>query len=922
MFLCSRNTSLIDITLEILRSIVIAFLLGIFWVDSRDEAIRNQKGWHLVFLGFALIFFASLIDITDNFPELNRFVIIGDTTTQSVIEKVIGYLSGLVLLAFGFRTWLPAIKQVQDLSESLQAAKDSLEQQVSERTRNLENVIKEREEVEQALRESDMHLRSVIDNAVDGIITINETGEVWEFNPAAEKIFGYSASEVLGRNIAILIPGQDRAGHDHYIKNYINTGRAKVIGIGREVSGLRKDGKTVPLDLSMFETHQRDQLFFTSILRDISERKQAEITLRESEQHFRALFENAAVGIVRTDTEFHITDANATFLEFLQYERDELIGKPYSEFTHPDDLEPSREYLDRIASVDKGPKLEKRYIRKDGSIVWARISMSAIHANDGSVVAWMAAIEDITERKHAEAAIEGSKKMLQLVLDSIPTRVFWKNCDSVYIGCNRQFARDAGFEDPRKIIGKTDFDLVWHKQAEDFTSSDRRVMQSGKAKLGYEKQQTTASGDTLWLSANKVPLTDVDGEIIGLLGAYEDITERKKAQSEREKLQLQLQQAQKMEAIGQLTGGIAHDFNNILASIMGFTQLAISKYAGSIDEKLDLYLNETYHAGERARDLIAQLLAFSRTGTGEARLLSLEPLVKETVKMLQSTLPSNIRVQFQVEEEVPKVRLDPVHVIQIVMNLCINASDAIAGHGVITIHIGQIHADHATCNACHMEADGDYVQLSVQDTGAGIEPEQQTRIFDPFFTTKEIGKGTGMGLSVVNRIVHENHGHILVESMPGAGTTFHLLFPVGVQSEDAPTVTLDTATTKAPLSTASILIIDDDQSIGQFIGELLQDRGFKATVMSDSQAAVALFKSEMNKFDLVLTDQSMPELTGAELARELLALRPDLPIIIMTGYSDEINEESATRLGIRGFMTKPLASNTLIEMILNLLSKK
>ena len=1018
-------------------------LLAIFWLDGRDPSIRNQSGWRLIFWGFALIFFGSLVDITDNFPSLDRFIVLGNTFTQSVIENVFGYLTGLALLAWGFRKWLPSIRQTQTLSRSLQEAKDTLEQQAAERTRKLETEIRERQQVELALRERDVHLHSVIDNAIDAIITINDRGEITAFNPAAETIFGYSSSEVLGQNIAILIPGQDHATHDRYISNYVHTGQAKVIGIGRELDGLRKDGTTVPLDLSMYETHQGNQRFFTSIIRDISERRQAEIALRNSEQHFRALFESAAIGIVRTDTSFRITDANATFLDFVKYPLEELVGKSYKEFTHPDDIDPSRDYLDQVASSSKRLHLEKRYMRKDGKMVWARVSMSAIHGNDEAAIAWMAAIEDITdlkiteqalnqfkstldqthdcvyifdpdslkftyanqgaveqigyaieelkdmapvdikpdiderqfrsiiaplisgkrssitfetvhqhkngklipveivlqylapeketprfiaivrdisERKRSAAAIEASKQMLQLVFDSIPSRVFWKNRDSVYLGCNRQFARDAGLDDVRMIVGKTDLDMPWKAQAERFRASDTQVMESGKPKLAYEKQQTNADKKTIWISANKVPLTDIDGEIIGILGAYEDITERKNALSEREKLQQQLQQAQKMEAIGQLTGGIAHDFNNILASIMGFTQLAISKYTGRVDEKLELYLNETYHAGERARDLIAQLLAFSRTGTGETRLLSLEPLVKETVRMLRSTLPSNIRVQLNADDNVPKITIDPVHVIQIVMNLCINARDAIQGHGLISIHIQQFHSDHETCNACHMEAEGDYVQLCVQDTGAGIEPEQLTRIFDPFFTTKEIGRGTGMGLSVINRIMHENHGHIIVESQPGEGTSFRLLFPAGSQREETAADAVDAQAYKASASTASnILIVDDNQSVGQFIGELLQDRGFRATVMNDSQAAVALFKSDIEKFDLVLTDQSMPELTGAELAQELLSLRPDLPIIIMTGYSDDINEERATRMGIRGYMTKPLESNQLIQMITGLL---
>lgn len=305
--------------------------------------------------------------------------------------------------------------------------------------------------------------------------------------------------------------------------------------------------------------------------------------------------------------------------------------------------------------------------------------------------------------------------------------------------------------------------------------------------------------------------------------------------------------------------------------------------------------------------------------------------------MLEATLPSSIQLSSQIEADVPAVMTDPVQLQQVLMNVCINARDAIGDKGRIDIWVRRVRMtkrgphDSRTdaggtglcriCDSCHNEIEeGNYVELSTQDSGPGMGDDMLKRIFEPFFTTKDISKGTGMGLSMVHGIIHQHNGHILVDSELGVGTTFRLLFPVGESGSNHQSVNqTETSPMSGRLNGARILIVDDEESIGRFMGDLFENRGGKPTIMVDSQAALDLFRQDPAAFDLVITDQTMPGLTGAELAQKMLALRPDLPMILCTGYSEVMDETKARELGIRGYLTKPMDVKTLFNLAQSLI---
>jgi nitrogen-specific signal transduction histidine kinase/ActR/RegA family two-component response regulator len=393
-----------------------------------------------------------------------------------------------------------------------------------------------------------------------------------------------------------------------------------------------------------------------------------------------------------------------------------------------------------------------------------------------------------------------------------------------------------------------------------------------------------------------------------------DITNRTLSEAEQARLQRELEQAQKMEALGQLTGGIAHDFNNSLGIILGYTSLARTIGIDGEPEKLDKYLAKVEMAGERTRKLIAQMLAFSRSGSSSAEPLYLEQLVREDIKLLRPTLPSSVEIRSRIASDLPPVEIEPVQVNQLLMNLSINARDAMNGSGVISYSLSLAKDLQAECSCCHRKVEGDWVELSVADTGSGIEAQHMNKLFEPFFTTKEVGKGTGMGLSVIHGIVSGCGGRILVESQVGKGARFRLLFPPVAGHEGAAAIEKEAMPSLAAGSGQHILIVDDEPALCSFLSELLQHQGYRTTVHSSSVRALKLLQQRSHGFDLLITDQTMPRITGLDLVSRARESNPDLPVILCSGYSEEIDSEGAAGLDI-SYLDKPVASGTLLEVV-------
>ena len=408
---------------------------------------------------------------------------------------------------------------------------------------------------------------------------------------------------------------------------------------------------------------------------------------------------------------------------------------------------------------------------------------------------------------------------------------------------------------------------------------------------------------------------ELDGEPC-VLAALRDRTEERRAERDRLNLQNQLQQASKMEAIGQLAGGIAHDFNNILASIIGYAELIQSARDRLADDTVDSYLGEVVTAGHRARDLISQMLTFTRANRGAPQPVDIAEAISDVSRMLRAAIPASIDVTTDFADELPRVYADPVQLQQIIINLLVNARDAIDGEGRIRVEARR-DGQNEGCAACGKRLADEHIVLSVSDTGHGIPEETRARIFEMYFTTREPGKGTGIGLWLINNLVHEYDGHVTLRSSAGAGTTFevHLpaVLPAAAQAAPSP------AEPALQLPAGRVVVVDDEVSVGNYIGEVLRDGGFNVVLFNESPAALRYLESNGTDVAALLTDQIMPVLTGAELAERVRQLRPELPIALITGYSRDADLEKIRALGIDQVLRKPFRIDELLDTVRALL---
>jgi PAS domain S-box-containing protein len=536
-------------------------------------------------------------------------------------------------------------------------------------------------------------------------------------------------------------------------------------------------------------------------------------------------------------------------------------------------------------------------------------------AIDSDLLARLAVLEreledERAQRRDLEKRLQESQALFNSFMRHLPALAFIKHRDGRYLYLN-EACQTIYHQDPAQRLGKTDHELWPEAVADEIAANDQAVLQQGQVLNCVERVQI--GNETLYHQVSKFPIHK-DGEAALLAGFAFDITDRVRAEDERANLQAQLIQAQKMEAIGTLAGGIAHDFNNILSAVMGHVEIAQLDLAA--EHPIRQHLDQVLKATHRAKDLVRQILTFSRKSEVNKKPLRLKAVIEEAMKLLRASLPATIDIQTTLDTEQDIILADQTQIHQVIMNLCANAAHAMAESGGI-LHIGllPLDLDAAAARRYHSLAPGRYVALRVVDTGLGMTANVRERIFDPFFTTKAPGQGTGMGLAVVHGIVRSHGGGIAVDSEPGKGTAFEILFPR--MNGD---VLAETHALLAPLrGSERILFVDDEDFLVDVGKQMLERLGYQVETKSNPLDAIETFASRPDRYDLVVTDLTMPNLAGDALARRLQSIRPDIPIILCTGYSERINEEKAAALGIHALMMKPLSMDELSRTIRRIL---
>jgi len=509
------------------------------------------------------------------------------------------------------------------------------------------------------------------------------------------------------------------------------------------------------------------------------------------------------------------------------------------------------------------------------------------------------------EHQRAEAALDYERDLLRMLLDNSPDYIYFKDTQSRFVKCCRALAVQFGAESPEALVGRTDFDFFDESHARSAHEDEKEIIRTGRPMIGKEEREDWKTGEVRWVSSTKMPWFDNTGKIIGIIGISRDITEHRK-------LEAQFHQAQKMESFGQLAGGVAHDFNNILSVIQlqaGLLKSELNLSPGHLEVAGDIEM-----AAERGSNLTRQLLLFSRKQTMQPKNLNLKDVVTSMTRMLQRTLGEQIQLQFKFSNETLVIHADPGMIDQILLNLTVNARDAMPHGGQIVIEIAAVTFDGANATQSAKSRPGSFACLSVTDAGSGIPPEILPRIFEPFFTTKEVGKGTGLGLATVFGIVQQHKGWIDVDSEVGRGSTFRVYLPLMADGSDTDMIRL--AQTPVRGGHETILLVEDESALRACVRTALSRLGYRVLEASAGGEALTVWNQHRDEIRLLLTDMVMPGgMTGMELARQLLQQDPKLKVIYASGYCPEGTDKDFLLEEGVNFLIKPFQTHRLAQAI-------
>jgi two-component system cell cycle sensor histidine kinase/response regulator CckA len=621
----------------------------------------------------------------------------------------------------------------------------------------------------------------------------------------------------------------------------------------------------------------------------------AEASRKQAEEKYRDIFNSALEGIFETSSQGKALTANPALARMLGYDSTEEVTSAINKSGHQVWVDPEErlKYTQLLDAQDVVLGFETQFKRKDGTTFWVSLNARRVLGPDGRTPFYTGFIQDITERKRAEEKLRTSEERFRQVAENVGDFIWEVDAGGLFTYTSPSVKKILDYA-PDELVGKMRFyDLFIPEVREELKKAALTIFAAKQPFRAFPNPNIGKDGRVVHLETSGSPMLDEAGNLLGYRGVDTDTTER-------QEIEARMRQAEKMEALGTFTGGIAHDFNNILAAMMGFTELTKGKLEkGSPEER---HLQMVMDAGLRGRELIKQMLTFSRQAEQEKKPLQLSMLVRETGRFLRASIPATISIAVNVVSESGPVLVDPVQMQQVLMNLCTNAAYAMKEKGgMLDLTLSDFSVAPSDARPDGLKP-GSYIKLVVRDTGIGMAPEVIPRIFDPFFTTKKPEEGTGLGLSAAQGIIRQHDGYIFVESEPNKGSVFTIYLPKiaeqfrrEVQPEEA-----------VPTGHEHVLLVDDEKALTETGQEFLETLGYEVTVRNNSVEALKLFTGDPHAFDLIVTDQTMPNMTGLELAQACMALRPDIPVVLATGFSHLVNGAAVQEAGIRALVMKPL----------------
>ncbi len=747
--------------------------------------------------------------------------------------------------------------------------------------------------------------RLIVEQSLVGVYLIQDNRFIY-VNPRLAEIFGYPAEDIVSKlTVADLVAASDRTLVQENLQRRLS---GEVATLNYSFRGLHAYGWPLQLEIFGSRTDYQGRSAIIGTLLDVTDRHEAEAALRESEQRYRLLIETAPDAIVVMDLE------QGRFVDFnREAERlFEMVGEQLSRHG-PADLSPEFQpdgrrstdaalaYIQR-AVAGEVPTFEWLHRSRTGREVPCEIRLVCLPAQGRMLV--RGSITDITERKRTAAALARSEENYRLLFEQANDAIYLCTAEGRLVDVNHHTVNISGF--PREELMAMDvFGIIVPEDHDNLRHCMAELVKQGMRFNSYRFRRKDGScfhGET---STKLLP----DGRLLAMV---RDITERKQAEEHRRKLEEELRQAQKLQAIGTLAGGIAHDFNNILTAILGNAQLL--KIILAPEHEAQRKVSQILIASNRAKDLVQQILMFSRQREQERRTLELTPVVVEATRLVEVTLPPAVRLELRAPRDLPTVLADPTQIHQIVVNLCTNAAHAMREQGgTLTVTLSALNLPEEDSESKPTLPAGRYVCLCIADTGRGMDQATLQRIYEPFFTTKPVGEGTGLGLAVVHGIVEAHQGAITVASREGKGTTFRIFLPM--HEAELPAKGSRPAMPVVTGRSQKVMFVDDEAPIIDVAKAMLPRLGYQTAVFTSARAALECLARDPEAFDVLVTDYSMPEMNGLELIREASLLKPGLPAVLVTGYGRPIDTRAAVGLSLNEIVTKPFTMEALAGAI-------